>query len=338
MINHIRTLLLNKESYANRALPGEEYVPPTFKPRYEPSAVRKFRQVVFGYDPDRYMLNYRLYQFMALLHSSELVDYITAIDHRLTYNPQRNAFPDDLFGISSVPLGDTTGSLDVFGIYTANEIRGRLYEAWQVASSLVVETIAGCDAYLVAEPKPTAEVDALLYGPTEARYSTDAVLANDATQATVTATTDSRLLETQRREYGADAWLVSPDPTRLQATVLKLTDPNASHIALCGRGTAVRSDPVSLPGTDLQFTFTGGPYSSWFVDALARPQQDLSQLSETLQATLTVEDEAAIFGASPQSVMATFRNLWRDHDVLAYKLGGLLLGIAYCLDSQPTVS
>jgi len=96
MINHARNLLLNRDGSDEYPwdFPGEEYVPPTFVKRRLPSWLDRGMQTLFGSNPDRLFLNHRLRQIMPLLHTTELEDYILALDSRITYWPPVD---DDLF-------------------------------------------------------------------------------------------------------------------------------------------------------------------------------------------------------------------------------------------------
>lgn len=108
MINHIRTLLLNQgaETKPEPDFPGEQFVPETFKPIQLPSSVMRFRNTVFGRNPDRLMLNYRLWQLLMLLHSTELSEYVTALDKRVTYWPPRRerGFSDAFIIVPPAPV------------------------------------------------------------------------------------------------------------------------------------------------------------------------------------------------------------------------------------------
>lgn len=93
MINHARTLLMNVAGAPgfNGEL-GEEIVPPDFIPAALPGSINTLRRTLFGADPDRVMLNYRARQLMQVLHSTPLVEYVTSLDSRITYD-----FSDDPF-------------------------------------------------------------------------------------------------------------------------------------------------------------------------------------------------------------------------------------------------
>lgn len=89
MINHARTLLLNVASDNSApAGTGEEYIPPTFVPVVLPSYIVTPRRILFGASPDRYFLNFRGRELMHNLHQTELQEYVTALDPRLTYWPE----------------------------------------------------------------------------------------------------------------------------------------------------------------------------------------------------------------------------------------------------------
>lgn len=90
MINHARTLLLNVSGRTSqRDAPGEEYIPPTYSPLVLPSYLETPHKILFGTAPDRYFLNFRARELMAYLHSTELAEYVYALDPRVTYWPER---------------------------------------------------------------------------------------------------------------------------------------------------------------------------------------------------------------------------------------------------------
>ena len=73
---------------SHRQETGEEYVPATFNPLVLPSYLQATRRVLFGAAPDRYFLNFRVRELMAYIHQTELVEYVTALDPRITYWPE----------------------------------------------------------------------------------------------------------------------------------------------------------------------------------------------------------------------------------------------------------
>src|SRR5690606_37703460 len=82
MINHVRTLLLGLPGAASPGYQtaGEEFVDPTFQPVALPTYLAAVRRTLFGVDPDRLMLNYRLKQLLEVIHATELAEYVTFLD------------------------------------------------------------------------------------------------------------------------------------------------------------------------------------------------------------------------------------------------------------------
>ena len=64
---------------------GEELVPAGYAELVLPSYVQSVRRGLFGADPDRAMLNYRIRQLLTLIAQTELQQYITDLDNRITY-------------------------------------------------------------------------------------------------------------------------------------------------------------------------------------------------------------------------------------------------------------
>lgn len=256
MINHVRTLLLNL-SGENRPVPtfpGEEYVPPAFTARAVPPALASVRRVLFGNSPDRAMMNYRLRQFMCLLHASELVEFVLAPDPRTTYLP----FNDRL--LRTVCRGpvvtQTFGAVKGFNIlnsFTFADPSGRLKRQWKVK-----------------------------------------VL--DGTTVQLDSFNDDGRTKTEVQTYSVVDGL---------------------------------STPLALGESGLQYRFESGVGSVWLVDLLYRPAASLPGLVTQLEILLSDQSRDALFGSDPVEPYATFRNLWDRHDVPAYRLGGVILALAY---------
>ena len=126
--NHIRTLLLNDVKMTPSASrPGEEYVDQAFLPRQLPQQFDRIRRVLFGAAPDRAMLNFRLHQCMQAIHATDLAEYVTYHDTRITYLPFDRV---ELFNTAFMTLVSSeaaTGPLTLLGAPQANETSGKLY-------------------------------------------------------------------------------------------------------------------------------------------------------------------------------------------------------------------
>lgn len=89
MINHVRTLLLNETSPESQRWDvfGEEFVPPGFKPRSLPTPLTGLYRSLFGANPDRVFKNWRLRQYLRLLHTPKWEPHVLYRDRRVTYLP-----------------------------------------------------------------------------------------------------------------------------------------------------------------------------------------------------------------------------------------------------------
>ena len=259
--NYIRTLLLNESrgSYPS-AFPGEEYVSADFVPRVLSTPLRKAHAIIFGADPDRYMLNFRLHQLMPVIHSSELAEFITAADDRITYLPfSRLDLVYAAFTTSVTPVGGA-GTLTPIGDLDPDESAGKLFHWWKVT------VLDG--TYVVVD---------------------------------------------------------------------RLTDPTGSE-AFIYTMTGGMSNLIPLIGSSQYFNFSGGVGDVWYVQGVARPVRNTSDILTTLVQTISEDDEEEIFGETPIEPMITFRNLWRNHDFYAYRMGALLLALAYSIAGSPEVT
>ena len=131
MINHIRTLLMNKLADPGLLELGEEFIEPTFLPKTVPGAAQRYRQVLFGANPDRAMLNYRLYQYMVLLHETDLVEFIMEPDSRITYDFAGRPFFDPMVYVPNVEQRIGSGkSLNLYGPPMVPDSSGDMYRSW----------------------------------------------------------------------------------------------------------------------------------------------------------------------------------------------------------------
>lgn len=86
MINHVRTLLANVPASSGPALPGEEWIDPQFSPldlRRDP-AQQALQVVLFGQQPDRWMVNWRVHQLLVAISLSRLEGDLELLDPRLS--------------------------------------------------------------------------------------------------------------------------------------------------------------------------------------------------------------------------------------------------------------
>lgn len=147
MVNHVRTLLLNMP--ASAATPMGEYVPPEFATVAVPGAVGRARAFLFGPRPDPAMLDFRLRQYMAMLHATELAEFVVAQDPRITYTPGGR----DMADFDPTPVVTPDGhdlTLYLGGSLPAASGDGRMDWSWRV-----VALLAGKSAAAVTRQGPT---------------------------------------------------------------------------------------------------------------------------------------------------------------------------------------
>jgi hypothetical protein len=130
LINHARTLLLNRAGDA-RPIPsffGEEYVPSTFGPVDLPAELLTARSALLGSNPDDAGLNYMLWQYVRILHSTEFEDYVYNLDTRVTYLHTKTLV-DFAFGPA---VDNNEDALQFTGLPALGGSDGRLQESWRI--------------------------------------------------------------------------------------------------------------------------------------------------------------------------------------------------------------
>lgn len=90
MINHARTLLLNKPAVSNivSTETAGEFVPAEFTPVALSSPLKLLRKVLLGGQESRTLLNMRVNELMGYVHQTEIEQYAYMLDPRVTYWPK----------------------------------------------------------------------------------------------------------------------------------------------------------------------------------------------------------------------------------------------------------
>jgi len=134
VLNHIRTLLLNRDGTTDGIAAdfAAEHVPRDYTAVSLPIELQRIRRELFGYAPDAVGLNYRLRQFAAILHSPDVEPYTLADDSRVTYWPADNV----CFGLPrglqvEQIIGETV--VNLLGELPPSR-SGRLLQSWQVSA------------------------------------------------------------------------------------------------------------------------------------------------------------------------------------------------------------
>ena len=134
MINHARTLLMNVAgSTPILDYIAEEIVDPAFNQLSLPSELLQLRRGLFGSDPDRHMLNYRVRQLLAVVHASPLVEYILGLDKRITYDFESTQLIDPKTWIPQVVRINDSPELPVLGTPFSPGAIGRIQHKFFVS-------------------------------------------------------------------------------------------------------------------------------------------------------------------------------------------------------------
>ncbi|HSN70705.1 MAG TPA: hypothetical protein VLT59_04315 [Steroidobacteraceae bacterium] len=130
MINHARTLLLNRNGATRPPADffGEEVVPKSYAAVQLPSQLMTIRRALFGGDPDDAGLNYMVWQYMRVLHSTEFVEYVLALGTRITYLHDRSLL-DYPYGATVV---NNPNALQFVGTPDLGGTSGRLMTSWTI--------------------------------------------------------------------------------------------------------------------------------------------------------------------------------------------------------------
>jgi hypothetical protein len=139
---------------------------------------------------------------------------------------------------------------------------------------------------------------------------------------------------------GLDDEFVPPEfvPQAVPAAVQKVRDIVFDNPPVTGL--RLRQIMQLLHATELEeYVLAADPRITYlpFDDAYLGSVGDwLPALLPALIVALDAEDEAELFGDTEQEPNKTFHDLWKTHDQLAYKLGGLMLAVADCTERART--
>lgn len=299
MINHARTLLLNQaRSRTHYSDYGYEYVPPVFKPVVLPSVLQNLRRLFFGSAPDDYFLNFRVNELMSYIHATELAEYVYRLDSRVTYWPKK-----DLTYFE--PAGKKITITQIYGTPQRLTVAGDLFALTAIGKSHNFYTISLRNVLKDDVVSPVIEVK---YEGKKNSAFTVPVLTNSA-----------------------------PPPIALPDTQLTLRlNPNSYQKNYVEIVTEL-SDFVVVESYDTkklstgQFVFddaTPGLERQWLVETRVNP----APLVTTIMPSIELLGEPAfleIFGVENKEPYLTFKNLWFDHPLPAYRLSGIVLALIY---------
>jgi hypothetical protein len=143
MINHARTLLLNRNGAARPSCDFflEEYVPTSFSAIALPDYLKTIYNLLVGEAADDAWANLRMRQYTTILHATEFSSYVLELDDRVTYLRTRSTL-NETETRAATPLNMFSESAYVLGTLTPSIGQPRLLYDWKVemTSSSTVTT------------------------------------------------------------------------------------------------------------------------------------------------------------------------------------------------------
>ena len=308
MINQARTLLLNMPANkAWRDAGSYEYIPSTVTPLTLPYKLATIRAALFGTAPDNYFLNFRVRELLRYIHETELAPYLYALDPRVTYWPEhRNA---DFSAPKQLKITQTAGQprrIAVVGQFDVNNASGRAARQYTVTlapGTATIFTATVAELNTPAAETITTPFDSLSTAPTLDVPQTSLKLRFSNTA--LTASAECNIIT----EFG-DMLLVED------------YDPAASFV--------VENDADCAMSQQMRMASVAPVFSlsRWLLDVRARPPAAITTIMPMLE-MLGETTFLELFGVSSVEPYTTFKNLWFDHPLPAYKLSGFVLSFIY---------
>lgn len=305
MINHARTLLINthpnRADYIDSGYEGYEYIPKEYVPVRLPSYLQSIRKILFGAHSDGLFLGLRAHELLAYIHQTELESYLYKFDSRVTYWPN---IKEKLYDLSRrrILVTQTYGSprrLFVTGDLNATISSGTAYRS-----------------YVVALGKETLEADELsVYVRRLEPPKTESITLYDNENSPVVPLPQSSV--SVKVAEGALRNVFGNIATEVNNNVI------VEMFDQIGAGKLLLETPINFNVTELQTIV-----AQWYVILRANPSPAILEAIPALE-SLGETTFLELFGLSNAEPYATFKNLWLDHPLPAYRLAGLVLAVIY---------
>ncbi len=319
MINHARTLLLNKAHRDNHISldTAGEYVSPEFKPLPLPNAMRLLRRVLFGSKPDARFINLRVRELMNYVHQTELAEYVYNLDPRVTYWPMKT---NDFFNtakktVNVTQLNGSPTKLTVVGNYQADNSVGRalfkyLITAGDNPPATPPDTLPllGDGNTVMANIQELETIDPALVN-----------VVGSPAGSTVSVLPHTDLKVIFDFAAPADSDVYAGIMTEINDFLLyELYDVSAGKLI-----TDQRSEFIMFSSPEISRVL-----AQWLITVRAAPLSLITTAIPTLE-LLGEPVFLELFGLENKEPYATFRNLWFDHYSPVYRLAGLTMAAIY---------
>jgi hypothetical protein len=302
MINHARTLLLNKNRdrmhYSDY---GYEYVPAAFRPVTLPSTLSTLRQLLFGTNPDNYFLNFRVNELLSYIHATELAEYVYRLDPRVTYWPRvgRPYFEPAGKRVSITQIYGSPRRLNVAGNLYALTAKGKASNLYTVSLRRVTEN-----------GETSLQMEVRYQGERDSRFT---VTVADLSSPPIVVLPDTELnLRLNPSAYQTE---YSALLTEINDFIVVEAYDTASAARLSNERMALAAGQEGL-------------VAQWLVETKVNPAPVITTVMPSME-MLGEPVYLEIFGVEDKEPYLTFKNLWFDHPLPAYRLSGMVLALIY---------
>jgi hypothetical protein len=314
MINHGRTLLLNVAARNNLVSSDTwaEYVPADYAPvRNIPAALQLLRHTLLGRTPDARFLNLRVRELMAYIHQTDLAAYLLKLDPRVTYWPVP---PDEFllgaqetFAVTQISGGEL--ELQLHGDFTATQSSGKALQQYLATAGILVGGTENPidNTVLVVQKLGAVNSAPAVFPVGTAARSTTATLPDTGIKVLLNFA-DSEMPFAQIATEVEDLLLAEdflgarPLISEQPRTAMALTSSELAEIQ-----------------------------AQWIITVRAVPAPVITTLISIIE-LLGEPVFLELFGVEDKEPYATFKNIWFDHYVPAYRLAALTLALIYRLE------
>lgn len=304
MINHARTLLLNVSAHRTHLQDaGYEYISPAYKPIALDGVLATINNVLFGSKPDHRFLNLRAAELLSYMHQTELSQYVYALDARVTYWPRTVAQFQPTRPVRVTQFSGSRRQLTAAGSFNATNAAPVAQRQYFVA--------------LTTGDQTTSLTNALLTEASDFLNAEDAgsvLLQELATTGDSNAASDVNALYIKQINSLAAPLIV---PLTSATDLPSVTLPETQVIVT----------PASLPPP------TTNNSARWLVDLVTDPPPAITTILPALE-LLGEPAVLELFGVAPTEPYATFKNVWFDHPLPAYRLAGFVLAYIYRINER----
>lgn len=304
MINHARTLLLNQaRNQTHYSDLGYEYIPGDYKPIELPSTFAAIRQILFGTNPDNYFRNFRCREFLSYIHATELAEYMYRFDPRVTYWPE---IGKPYFEPASKRVFIT----QTYGAPKRLSAAGDLFAITATGKAFNQYTVTLRNVEIDGQEKQRFEVRYL-----GRRLSALNVVVEDPQNPPIVKLPETNL--SVRLNVAAQTMYPRIITKTNEVVTVETYSPTANN-------------PFNVADEELSTPVVGDGaiIGQWLIESKANP---ISFITTGFPSLETMGEPAflELFGLKDVEPYLTFKNLWFDHPLPAYKLSGIVLALIY---------